>query len=80
MKQVLYTCTRCKKQVTVEAGATDPRILKTESLPMEWAEIYYRRVHTVVQGDQQQTLQTVSTTHACGDCAKAVLDFIESQG
>jgi hypothetical protein len=44
---------------------------------MEWAEIHYRRIHTAIQDGQQQTMQTTCTAHACDDCAKGVLDFIE---
>jgi hypothetical protein len=45
---------------------------------MEWAEIFYRRVHTTTTQDgQQQTVRTTCTAHACGDCAKEVLDYLE---
>jgi len=72
MKKVLYTCTRCGKQETVDL---DPH--KNEA-PMEWAAILYRRVHTMQHEGQLAIMQTTSETHACGDCAQAVLDFLEA--
>jgi hypothetical protein len=78
MKQVLYTCARCGKQVTVEPSRlANPKATEDENLPVEWAEIRYRRVHTAVQDGQQQVLLTACTAHACDDCAKSVLDYLE---
>lgn len=78
MKQIIYTCTRCGKRVGVEPRSADPRVVVDESLPLEWAEVHYRRIHTTVHNDQQQVLQTICTAHACGDCAKTLLNLIES--
>ncbi len=69
MKQVVYTCARCGRQ-----EAVDPF---PDVVPMEWAAIEYKRLHVVQEGDQKLTASTTCTTHACGDCAKVVLDYIE---
>ena len=69
MKQVLYTCTRCGQQEAVD--------LK-EPVPMEWATIQYMRIHTVTVDGKESPVQTTSETHACGDCAQGVLDYIEA--
>jgi hypothetical protein len=78
VKQIIYTCACCTKQVAVDPRTADSRSSKDEHLPMEWAEIFYRRVHTTTTQDgQQQTVQTICTAHACGKCAKEVLDYLE---
>ena len=70
MKQVVYTCAGCGRQEVVEL-IND----RKDYAPMEWAQIDYRRLTTVEDG--KAVGQITCTTHACGDCAKVMLDYIE---
>ena len=69
MKQIVYTCARCDKQ-----EAVDPN---QDSVPMEWAAIQYTRVHTTGEGRNFLTTATTCESHACGDCAQGMLDYVE---
>lgn len=65
MKHIVYTCLRCGKQAT-----TTP---DNDTVPPEWAKIHYERYHTVAQDQMRTSLES----HACADCAKGVLDYLE---
>ena len=70
MKQIVYSCLKCKKQETVPFD-------KNHSAPLDWAVIYYERVHNAEDDGQMKTLRTTTEAYACDDCAKGVLDFLE---
>ena len=75
MKHLLYTCLRCKKQTTMPP---DHATSADANGPTEWAKIYYERWHTQQEGEQAGGMvRTTLETHACGDCAKDVLDYLE---
>lgn len=69
MKQIVYTCAWCDKQ-----EAVDP---KEDAVPMEWAAIQYTRVHATGENGNILAAQTTCESHACGNCAPGVLDYIE---
>ncbi len=69
MKQIVYTCFRCDKQAKT---AVSP-----DEVPLEWAAIHYERFHEIREGEETQTVRTTVNTHACGDCARGVFDYLE---
>jgi hypothetical protein len=70
MKHIVYTCLKCGKQATVDAGQ--------DVVPPEWATIHYGRFHmTTLPEGSAGMVQTTAETHACGDCAKGILDYLQ---
>ena len=70
MKHIVYTCLHCHKQETEQPDKVE--------IPPEWAKINYERCHMMQEGEQQGGMVvTTLETHACGDCAKRVLDYLE---
>jgi DNA-directed RNA polymerase subunit RPC12/RpoP len=74
MKHIVYTCLHCGKQ---EIAQPD-----NDTVPPEWAQIQYVRYHTVPLEEATDAVvngmvRTTLDTHACGDCAKKVLDYLE---
>ena len=67
MKHIIYTCARCDKQASGNGFS---------GAPTEWATIVYER-------DYMKTPNSMATTrvetHACPDCAKDVLVYLEPQ-
>ena len=69
MKQNLFMCCRCGKEQRTAPECQD--------VPLGWAELKFQRDNVETIDNERQLQRTTLDTHACGDCWREVLDFLE---
>jgi len=69
VRQNLYTCCRCGKEMRAPSSIEDA--------PLGWAIVTFERDSIDGTGDDRQLTRQSLTTHACAVCSTEVLAFLE---